>query len=555
MMMFALLFTVGTAYFLVINSDNGLNNQAAISAQSAAGQTAGERVSLSLSVCGATGTWCNTNQGSLGISAFNSGGVAATIVAVFAKNSLGQNAIISPAPQYLTGSANLNLTLPLSLSVGASTGSMTGCGAAGSCSIGIPLTVFDPSVYTLATPATISVLTKAGNVFSTQYPPAPLTTTTTVSTTNTVSNTITTTTGGPGGNTLVIQMVATPSQVFSGATVTLTITVYNYALQAVTSVTLSPAPPTATVSGTASLTGGSCAPASYPSIAAYSGSGNAPFVTFTCTYTAHTGAVGGFATFSGSAQAVSNGNGISSAQEISNTVQIGGTNNVTTQGAFSINFFFWKYSSCTNAPPYASACTVNPNPMPPASPNNLPTGATISGGGNKYVAFYIQVTNNFNTTLAILDYSLLQLDGSNANEADWFLVGVAATPQSSVTYYPNYCPGAGVGCTNHIPALTAYTGNEISCAGSPPPATCIDVMPGETVTLAFAACGYGSSSWEWAGANRGSSYDGGSSGCATSTPSFGSSGSAAAVITTLVYIYKGQVYTQDIAFQGVTVLP
>jgi len=393
---------------------------------------------------------------------------------------------------------------------------------------------------------TIKVITQRGNSFVGSYPlPAPA--------------------AGPGGNALLVQMTATPPQALGGATITDTVTVSNYASGAVTAVTLNPNPPLASVTGTATLTGGSCSPGSFASIPAYPGSGNPSSVTFTCTYVAHTGSSGGLASFSGYAQGTLAGVSIASPSAVSNTVQIGSTFNVLNQGPFSINSFFFKYSSCTNPPAgvlpspgysYLNSCTTSPLSMPPASPDNLPAGSLMSGGSNYYTAFYISLTNNFNTTLAIMQYSYVFLDPTNGGESSYYLVGSATNPQ--VPYYPNYASNAA---QKFIPQLTAYTGNQITCAETapafapPPPTTCIDIAPGQTETLTFAACGFGASTWSWGGTQYARSFDtpAPGNGCTTVTPYFVTpEGTYLSII--ISFVYNGVDYTQAIPFQGQIIL-
>ncbi len=542
-LMFAMIFTVGVGYFLLINSSSGLTNQASVTAQSSLQQASMERLVITetpnLAVNAAT-------SGDLWLSVTNNGGVPSTIVAIFVRNALGQNAIISPAPQYLSTSANLNVTLPVSLNIGASTKGLQGCGAPVGCDIAIQKSAF---LYTSGT-YLVSVLTARGNVFSAQYPPPVLATTTTSTSATTTATTVTSATGGAGGNALVVQMVATPAQVFSGATVTDTITVFNYAFSPVTTVTLGPTPPTVLVTGTATLDPGNCAPASYASIPAYSGVGIASSVVFTCTFVAHTGAVGGFASFSGTVLGTLSGSGISSAQAVSNSVLVGGTSNVLNQGPFSANFFFFRYSSCfqSSGSSYAAPCVPTPSPMPPASLNNLIDGAIISGSKNYYVAYYIQVTNNFNTTLPILDTSYFMTDPNHGGESAFYIVGTATNPQTN--YFPNYNTGPG-----GKPTLTAYTGSAAACAETaplynpPPPTTCIDVAPGQTVTITFAACNTGSTYWNLGGSQYGSNFDSGND-CSPANPPGYQTPETSYLSIIISFVYKGQVYAQDLPFQG-----
>jgi hypothetical protein len=244
-------------------------------------------------------------------------------------------------------------------------------------------------------------------------------------------------------------------------------------------------------------------------------------------------------------------------------VQIGSTFNVLNQGPFSINSFFFKYTSCTNAPAgalpvpgysYATSCTTNPASIPPATPDNLNAGGLISGGSNYYTAFYVQLTNNFNTTLVILEYSYVFLDPTNGGESSYYLVGPATSPYA--TYYPNY---ASDSVHKYLPQLTPYSGNQVNCAETaplfapPPPTTCLDIAPQQTMTLTFAACGFGASNWSWGGTQYARSFDN-TAGCSTVTPYFVTpEGTYLSII--ISFIYNGVDYTQAIPFQGQIILP
>jgi hypothetical protein len=509
--LFTMMFTVGLGYFLFVNASNGAYDTELATRVS----MMQDELQENLQVAAAQGS-----GGTLTVTITNAGGIAANAVALFVTTPSGT------VSSFGTGlPSNTNPALPLPVSVGRTTSSID---------TGISV---QPGTYV------VKVLTQRGSSFTTTYPPqTPL---------------------SVGGNALLVQMVATPPQVLSGAKVTDSVTVSNYGSYAVTGVTLQPSPPTASVTGTATLTGGSCSPTSFASIPAYSGSGNPSSVTFTCTYTAETGPVGGFASFSGYAQATMNGVQINSPEAVSNTIQIGGSANVPTQGPFSISAFFFGYSSCTNAPSgsryggyyYNSPCTTSPSAMPPSSPSRLPNGATISGGSNYYIAYYVQVTNNFNATLPILEYSFMFMDPDNGADSALFLVGTATSPQTP--YYPNYASSSG---QNYLPQLTAYTATQTTCAESPPnynpppPTQCIDVAPSSSVTLTFAACGFGSSSWAWGGSQYDQRYDSGASGC-SSSPGMFTAPDGTYISVVISYIYKGVTYTQASPYQGQIILP
>jgi len=226
-----------------------------------------------------------------------------------------------------------------------------------------------------------------------------------------------------------------------------------------------------------------------------------------------------------------------------------------------------KDSSCQNAPSgsvpphtYSSPCTTVPATMPPSNVGNLPEAATVSAGSNYYVAFYLQITNNYPAPLAILQYTFIQLDASHpppnvGNETDFWLAGAASTYNAQGYYYPNYNPGAG---NNYIPTLTAYAGNQVTCAETGPSWTpspnCIDIAYGQTVTITLAACGYGSTNWDWGGTHYARIFDS-TNGCTSSAPAFSSLGSANVLTLVICFLYQGQMYTQTIQYQGLAVIP
>jgi hypothetical protein len=536
--LFAMLFVSGMGYLLFVNQSDLSVSQANAGRQNAQ-LLAGKEILFPKVVLSGAST--------LVVSANNTGGTTVTISYIYVENNTGR--LVNP-PGFMgpSGGTNATAVWPISLSIGQSTQSLKGC-VAGKTGCNIALTG-----YTfVGSPVTVEIVTSSGNTFGIQYPPPA--------------------TQSAQGDALVVKMVVTPPQTLSctaPSCITNTVTVYNYAPAPVSSVVLTPATPTASVTGTATVFGGSCS-AAVPSttIPGYAGVGNPSSITFTCTYSAQTGSVGGLASFWGSATGVLNGGPASSAEAVSNSVQIGGSSNVPTQGAFAANYFFLKFSACTNGPSgplgsytYASACTTNPVSMPPASVSALANGNYISGIGDYYVAYYAQVTNNFNATLPIIDNSYLFMDPGISTEAYSFLVGTATNPQ--VPYYPNYC--SGVGClANKLPILTGYAATAATCAESaplynpPPPTTCIDVAPGQTVTLTFASCGFGSSNWVWGGTAYATKLDN-SAGCITTPPGFKDPVTGKALIPqgqtlsiVLSYLYKNQVYTQIMPFEGQTI--
>jgi hypothetical protein len=410
----------------------------------------------------------------------------------------------------------------------------------------------------------LSLVTSRGNIFTNQ---APTSATIFVSTIYTsTATTITIPTGG-GGNSLVVTMVATPVQAYGGTTLTDNVTVYNYSPHTMQAASLLPSVPSFNVTGTVGLTPLGCTgpftpPGQQPdpsgNITGWNGLGLAPHVYFLCAYKTASGQVGGLVSFSGLAAATQNSTAIKSSAVTSNLVQVGSLPNVLTQGAFTSNFFFFGYTSCTNS---VYPCTTKPGAIPPGNPVTLPDASVLSGGSNSYVAFYLEITNNFNTSIPILQNTFEQFDASTCNgcvgvgisESDWWIAGTNDTMVNQA-YYPNYNPGAS---STHLPALQAYPSdcNVVNSKNVPTDDHCIYVNPGQSVIITLAACGPSSSSWDWGGTQYGTKFDSGHSGCVSTVPNIAPGGMASAGTTVISYWYNGIDVTQDIAFQGVAFVP
>ena len=139
-MLFAMLFSVGTSYFLFVNSSNLLYNQAASARNSATQNALAESAVVSASVASGTSVITFTVD--------NTGGVSLNVTSFFltsSGNSLEfcQHGSPSPCP-----------TLPVVVSVGATSNA-----------ISTGTTYKSPTTYTLR------VVTQRGNVFTTTYPP------------------------------------------------------------------------------------------------------------------------------------------------------------------------------------------------------------------------------------------------------------------------------------------------------------------------------------------------------------------------------------------------
>jgi hypothetical protein len=557
--MLGLVFASGVGFLVYVSQNSTIQNQANAGRQAALQQASLERLALSVKVSSvADFPWGQT--GDLVLRVNNTGGATATIVDVYVTNpangQLVSNCKVVPpcsaAPPFthylntqgsLAQKGDLNITLPLSITMGATTRTMTGCiSLKTGCDIAISKTSY---TYSAGTTVLVSVLTSAGNVFSAQYP------------------TPASSTSGVQSSSLLVQLTASPPQTLSCSNcVTVVVTAYNYATTAIFGAALSPLTgPTAGVTGTASITNGGPPVCSSPSpssmIPPYSGS-TPGSITFTCTYNAATGAVGGFASFTGAATGTLNGAAIASAPAVSNTIQIGGTVNVLNQGPFTANAFFFKDSYCHQGSGrfYTSPCSQTPTPL---DIPHLPNANPQDGSADYYVAYYVQVTNNLDTPLALLQYSYFQTDPTLGGESNFYLVGPASTysaasctqPSPTGCYFPDY--------TKPTPTLQAYGGDAVTCADGPAPtynppspANCIIIGAGQTITLTFAACRLGSSDWNWGDSQYGRAFDN-PIGCSPQAPPNYQTPESTYLSIILSFMYKGQVVDQQIPFQGETI--
>jgi hypothetical protein len=533
--MFSMLFTVLFGFLVYNNAVTLQNNKASDQRQAEVQQQSAENLAVVVGFKSAADPWGQI--GDLWLVANNTGSAATTIVDVYVTNvatgKLLSNSVLTPGSAYLTTEGtlaqkgDLNLNLPLSISVGGSTATMTGCsGDPYSCDIAISQQAYS---YAPGTFIQVSVVTSTGNVFSAQYPPhVP-------------------SASGFATNPLVLSLVATPPQTLSctpPGCITVTATIYNYATAPVTGVQLSPNAPTAQVTGTAGVSAvpATCSgPAPSSTIPAFAG-GVASSVTFTCTYSATTGAVGGFASFSARATGTLNGAAASSAQEISNSVQIGGTVSVLNQGPFSANSFFFKDTYCSQQSGqfWVSPCTQTPSGS--LSISSLPNANPQNASSNYYVAYYLQITNNFNTTLQVLQYSYFQTDPSLGGESDFYLVGAASSYNANGYYFPTY--------SGNTPTLTAYGGDALTCQNTP--GNCISVPQGGSIYLTFASCKAGSTDWNWGDSQYGRAFDD-PVGCSPESPPNYQTPEATYLSIIVSFLYNGQVFDQQIPFQGETV--
>jgi len=552
--MFAVLFTVGISYFLFINQGAYQGLQAGQQRIQLANEASGEQLSIQVGIAPEADPWGQTGDLSLRIA--NTGSVPVTVIDVFVTSpildKIVSNSQVVSGSQYLSvkgtpaQKGDLNVTLPIVILPGISTGLMAGCGTTPGCDIAISKSAYD---YVSGTPVVVSVLTNNGNVFSAEYPVQPSVVTTTSTSTTTTVSTSRLPGGNPGGNVLVVEMVASPPQTYAcSSCVNDTVTIYNYGPAPVYSVKLNPAIPSVETTGSVAINPiGPCRiKGGNSTLRGYPGNGTVPSMVFVCTFGANPIGYGGFASFAGTAVGTYLGLPIVSGQAISNTIQVGGPINVLNQGPYSVNFFYFKYSACTEAPSswvYAPSCPTAPSPV---KFNTLPAAEGINGNNSYYVAFYVQVINNYNTTIPILPYTYMLDDPTVGGETPFYLAGNGTTP-----FVPNYNPGG-----NGIPELQGYP------SGCLPTNTvgCINVPPGGKVTLTFAACDIGSTWWAWGGTQWATSYDPGNS-CSPDPPNYCASydglpsgctvnRESTYVDVVISFVYKGAVYTQNIPFVG-----
>jgi len=552
--LFAMIFTVGSGFFLFVDQSAHSADQSNIARANDQLQAGQEKLLVTAGIASATDHGSNPCANCMWVRANNTGGVSSSIIDIYVtcvsdcdpheSGQLLSNSKASPGSHFLKQNPDLNVTLPISLAIGASTKYLTSCPSKG-CTADITISKAALN-YSNGEYVVVSLLTSAGNVFSAQYPP-PANPVTTVVTVKSVTTHVTLTQVG-GGPQLSVQMKATTvvgaTQTLScsDGCITLTATVFNFAPWSANNVSISLNEPYA--SGTASVSAySSCSPHSL----------NIPVGenrSFSCRFSASTGAIGGFVSFSGHASGTLNTVFVTSADSLSNSIEVGGIASVTTQGAFAANFYLLKYSSCTqsSATQHAFNGTCIRNASPPLS--NLPSGSFLAAGSNYYTAFYVQITNAFNTTLPITQYSYLFGDPDISGELFYFLAGSyssSAAPQG--VYYPNY-PSSGA------PTLTAYPSD---CSvvdpktNVPIDSNCLYVEPGQTVTLTIAACGYSSSSWAWGGQQDASLFDSGSTKCTMTPPDFTvPEGTSLGIVVS--FFYKNNTYSQMMPFEGQALL-
>jgi hypothetical protein len=553
---FSMVFTVALGAFVYVNQGTLSANQAQQVRGQGINQASQEKLSIKVGLSHVPDPWGQT--GDLWLRVSNTGTVSVTLIDVFITSTATDKIVKSAVSgsQYLSSyvqasKGDLNYSLPTTILPGISSNQMAGCGSKVGCDIAVSKTSYAFG----GTPVVISVVTSSGNVFSSLYPSPPTGSVTSTSSTTITTSTSTLNTANPGGSVLVVQMVATPPQTFTCAhCVNDTVTVFNYGNSTVTGISLSPSIPQVEATGkvTVAPTGSCVLQGGINTLPAYSGSGSPPSITYRCTYSANPNGFGGFVSFMGSATGTYRGLAVTSGVATSNTIQVGGPLNVLNQGPFSANYFFFKVSYCYQKTGSFFAATVGctgltPSPLTVA---NLPNANLQNASSDYYDAYYVQVTNNFNTTLPLLHYSFFQTDPTKGGESDFYLVGVNNTAfRTNKAYFPSYNT-AGSG----DPTLTGYPTDCGTVNGNnvPTDSNCIYIKPGQNVTLTFAACSAGSTNWDWGGVAYGRTFDNPFACFPQSPPNYFTPESTYLSII-LSFVYNGQVLNQNIPFEGETI--
>ena len=143
-MLFAMLFSVGTSYFLFVNNNNFLYSQAASNRNSATQNALAENAAVSTSI--------NAGNSVITFTVDNIGGVSLNVTSLFITSST--NTIVFCQP----GSASPCPTLPVVVDAGATSNAV---------STGVR--------YSSPTTYVIKIVTQRGNTFSATYPPTATT--------------------------------------------------------------------------------------------------------------------------------------------------------------------------------------------------------------------------------------------------------------------------------------------------------------------------------------------------------------------------------------------
>lgn len=544
-LIFGMIFTAGIGYYVYENQVYILNSQAVVNKDAANLQASQERLGLVVSE-----VHHGQNNDSLSLAVYNVGGVSATMTAVFVTASpavTGKMLSKYAGSPYLVGEPALNVTLPLSFAVGASTKAT-----------GHNIMISSAAYNYAGATVYVNVLTLLGNVFTVQYPPPPATTsivttgstattstttttTVTASTASTISHwtTLTTSSGSVQGfvvgtNSMIVSMEACPGSspfgtscvvapaVYQGQEVILKVGVTNYAAADMTTHVVFQAVGTngasVTVSSPAPCTGGKTANYTIPA-----DTGTPTTYTFTCTFSANTGSTGGTVTFIGYAVGSYTGPlgviAITSAEASSNMLQLGNPASGIT-GPWALNYYSYNYAS--------------------AEHTTFSDAATMSASGNHEVIFQVKVTNTANASMTVLKYSYLQFFRTQ-QEMDYYLITPVTTYTTSISAY---------NCVSNAPSAPSGS----SCAVGV-------VAVGGTTTLSFAACSPGTAYWLWYRTGGGlTSSDPGYSTCNPNTNGFNAPEGVVGLAVVVYSVYnsnsaKWYTFSQTLPFQGSYISP
>lgn len=523
--LFALVFTVGTGFFLTSNNDQQVAASAFVNRLNFENQVKLENLTLRAG-CSATFTCvptsCTETGGcNLWLMINNTGGISSTVTSIFITNLAGQIISDSASGTGFLVQSDISL-LPLTLNSGVST-------LTSNIGIEIPAPFCYASKLMLPCvdqPVFVHVLTSLGNIFSVSFPPlnegtfeqttsvAPTATQpfstqvdTIVSNSQTIEGCYGCVSGSyAGGNILILSLAATPSPVQTTGNITVTADVYDYSSYPATSISVTVS---ASYTGTASVT-----PAGVGDIKSNNVLGNSSLPTspctestgttispppgplaFQCVFTANAGEQNsGTVTFTGTATAcigtgaqtaspcsgTNPGTPASSSLSTSNPVQVGA---IASFGVWQPNFSVYYYTGCAST----TACTTT---SPVCINYEFPCSAAVISGSEKYVAFYIEVTNEYAQPLTILDGTYIQAVSSSI-DLDWFIGGTYTSGQLKGAQY-NAASGS------FTPYDCVYNGQNLAPSGN-----CETVPPGDTIYIMLAASAPATSAWTW-----GSSYGG-----------------------------------------------
>ena len=501
-LLFASLFVAGVSYYVFANDAALASEQAALSKQGSAQGALSEDLLVNATE--------STSQGwAFEISAYNSGGIATTITAVFVTTSGGKAlSNSSSGSEFLVGTPDLSFDLPLTLLPGEGTPSVTGCGGSSGCVIEVSSSACSACLSYLSQGVVyISVLTSRGNSFTSQYPPSSTGTTSTRSSLSTVYSTSVSTTAvssvistvqvtdsttengiQAGTNSLLLLLgacvgpsasqtftstcpTAQAQEAFQGGEVILTLTVTNYAGTAMSTYVNFQA------EGSSGAGIGMMTAFTTPAVpvgAEYCQT-NSGYIqtqtqtipaggtaTFICTFTTVQGSAGGTLTFIGYAVGSYTGGSITSAEAVSNPIEVGNPESSVSGPFVAVSLLYASEESTT----FSSASIVSPS--------------------NEYVIFQAEVTSTSNTPVYILAYSFL-LDARIAQEQDYYIIPcTTSTCTTQSTYSSTASPYECV--LPSSPSSEPPTDSEQSC---------ITVQSGSTVYLDFAACEVESGTYFW----------------------------------------------------------